>query len=466
MRSLLISLAFFVFIFIGFRLDKKCRKDVTAAAWLPLLWLIICSSRSVGQWISLSGPQSAADQYADAAVSGSLADQLVLSLLIICGCFILQKRQEVLRLINTNKLLIGFIVYLGITAFWSELGGASIRKWVRLVGNIVMAAVIVTEPQPLEAIKSLFRRATYFLIPMSVMWIKYFPELGVIYTKGGEKLWTGVAVYKNGLAQLVLVMTFSLGFVAVTAWRERSGIKQTTILYNTIILLMCLWLLKGHGNQHSASAVATLIIGMTIVISSRTAMIRGSFRHICLLAMLAIGFFLILEVAFGVTEFVVTSLGRDMTFTDRVPLWKTLLAWGNEKPLFGYGYESFWTGDRLILIPGFQEAHNGYLELFLDGGMLALLLFAALLIDVGGNIQHSGLKNYDLAVLRLSLFAMLLIANITESCFARQRDLLSFVFFIIAFKDLSRKVEDRTNVVVNAVSPGKPLYEKSRRRIR
>ena len=62
------------------------------------------------------------------------------------------------------------------------------------------------------------------------MWIKYFPEFGVIYTKGGEKLWTGVAVYKNGLAQLVLVMTFTLGFAAVTAWRERANIKQTTCL--------------------------------------------------------------------------------------------------------------------------------------------------------------------------------------------------------------------------------------------
>ena len=111
---------------------------------------------------------SAADQYADAAVSGSLADQLFLSLLIIWGGLIIYKRHEVLRLINANRLLIGFIVYLGITAFWSELGGASIRKWVRLVGNFIMAAVIVTEPEPLEAIKSLFRRATYFLIPLSV----------------------------------------------------------------------------------------------------------------------------------------------------------------------------------------------------------------------------------------------------------------------------------------------------------
>ena len=206
---------------------------------------------------------------------------------------------------------------------------------------------------------------------------------------------------------------------------------------------MCLWLLKGDGDQHSASAVATLIIGMAIVISSRTAVIKRNFRHICFLAILAIGLFLLLEFSLGVTEFVVTALGRDMTFTDRVPLWKNLLDWGFEKPFLGYGYETFWTGERLILIPGFQEAHNGYLELFLDGGMLALLLFTAVLTDVGRNIQRSGLNNYDLAVFRLSLFAIILVANITESCFARQRDLLSFVFFIIALKDQYRKLRTR-----------------------
>ena len=44
-----------------------------------------------------------------------------------------------------------FLVYLGITVLWSDISLVSARRWVRLAGNLSMAAVLMTEPEPLES---------------------------------------------------------------------------------------------------------------------------------------------------------------------------------------------------------------------------------------------------------------------------------------------------------------------------
>jgi hypothetical protein len=47
-------------------------------------------------------------------------------------------------------------------------------------------------------------------------------------------------------------------------------------------------------------------------------------------------------------------------------------------------------------------------------------------------IQRNGIYQYESAVFRLCFLMMILLANFTESSFARDRDLLTFVFYIIA----------------------------------
>ena len=39
-----------------------------------------------------------------------------------------------------------------------DIGAVSLRRWFRLVGHVVMAAVLVSEPSPIEAVRSVLRR--------------------------------------------------------------------------------------------------------------------------------------------------------------------------------------------------------------------------------------------------------------------------------------------------------------------
>jgi len=440
MSSTIAIVVFGGFILMGFAIEAQGRKKVTPAVWLPLFWMVICASRSIDQWLDLSlynTPLTEAE-YLEANLRGSLVDKIVLSTAIVWGIIITYKRREAaVGIFKNNKALLVFIIYLGITVLWSDISDVSFRRWVRLVGSFVMAAVLMTEPEPLQSVRSVFRRTAYLLIPLSVMLVKYFPQMGILYTMVGEKLWIGVALMKNGLGFLCFVMAFFLVWDMISTWGRKVEMNYSRVLFDAVVLVMSLWLLRGQERAHSSTAIGCLIVGMAILIGSRVPAMKRNFEKIGVLVILVTCVFLVLESTFGIVEVIVTGMGRNTTFTDRVPLWNTLMDLGLKTPLGGYGYGGFWTAERLAYIAekvnfSFNQGHNGYLEIFVEGGLVAIILLGVLLISVFKKIQRSGLSDYEYGVFRLSFFAMILLANVTESSFARERDLLTFVFFIIA----------------------------------
>jgi O-antigen ligase len=198
-------------------------------------------------------------------------------------------------------------------------------------------------------------------------------------------------------------------------------------------------LLRGPDGVNSSAAVGALFVGAGIVIGSRLPGRKAIFARSGTLVVIAVVTFAVLQSTLGIIEMIVASLGRNMTFTDRVPMWNKLVDIGLQSPFLGYGYSGFWTEDRVAAISAvagdFTQGHNGYLELFVEGGFVAIGLLLAMIVVVFRKIQRTDPAVVDFGILRLSLFVIVLLANITESAFARERDLLSFVFFVIAMND-------------------------------
>ena len=88
------------------------------------------------------------------------------------------------------------------------------------------------------------------------------------------------------------------------------------------------------------------------------------------------------DLIFGLHDQIIHFLGRNSSLTGRTEIWDILLHW-DINPVFGQGFESFWLGDRPDKIaqmePGLNinEAHNGYLETYLNIGLLGLAITAA-----------------------------------------------------------------------------------------
>lgn len=70
---------------------------------------------------------------------------------------------------------------------------------------------------------------------------------------------------------------------------------------------------------------------------------------------------------------------KSKSLTGRVPLWEELIDYSAERPLIGFGYEGFWTKDRIAAIMKsqnwtLQNAHNSYLEIILQLGLVGFVL--------------------------------------------------------------------------------------------
>ena len=81
------------------------------------------------------------------------------------------------------------------------------------------------------------------------------------------------------------------------------------------------------------------------------------------------------------------ALGRDPTFSGRTVIWSTLIRLA-PNAVVGAGFESFWLNrsaiEKLATATGGQvlnEAHNGYLEVYLELGWVGVGLIAVILID-------------------------------------------------------------------------------------
>jgi O-antigen ligase len=132
----------------------------------------------------------------------------------------------------------------------------------------------------------------------------------------------------------------------------------------------------------------------------------------------------------------ISATGRDSSFTGRVPLWQELIKMGGRTPLLGCGFSSFWldidrVGEiwrRVKQTP--NTAHNGYIEIFLDLGIVGLLTLLLLLVQTYKNIIGSYEDNPELGKLKLVLFAMIFFHNFTESTYGKPSTLLWLLFLL------------------------------------
>jgi hypothetical protein len=143
-----------------------------------------------------------------------------------------------------------------------------------LAGLLVMVLVVLTETNRTAAIKRLLARLGFILVPVSVLLIVYYPNLGRAYNVlEGHETYTGVATDKNMLGKLCLLLGLA------TIWRLRQIIcgaegrpSRNRMVAHSVVLAMILWLLWHAGSATSMAAFgfgAALILAMTTPVMSR-----------------------------------------------------------------------------------------------------------------------------------------------------------------------------------------------------
>ncbi len=429
--------------------EYRRKPTVSLALWVPQIWVLISASRPVYLWFY---PDPVALDDID-YLSGNPVDRNILSVLLVIGLIILLKRSvDWPSTFKKNIWLFLVFVLMGISIAWSDFPAVSFKRWIRSTGDLVMALLVLTENKPGEAIKTLIMRIGLLLLPLSVILIKYFPDIGVAYTIDGlMKMWTGVTTHKNELGVLSLICGVFLVWHMMTFWRT-SKIQYLQVL----LLLMVFWLLRGSTSSDSKTSILAFVLSCCLLVFLKLLAARPRLVGPMILAM-ALIFFFFNGLSQGLAnsslyDLILKAAGRDTTLTGRTDLWKELLGIAAENPFFGRGYGSFWIGNthnlwyKFIWLP--TQGHNGYIDVFLELGLVGFLFLIAAIMHAAKNILKELNTDYAHASLRLVFFLMILIHNYTESSFLRGSSFLWFIFLLFAANPPAVKKTVRETAVI------------------
>lgn len=361
-----------------------------------------------------------------------------IGLFLLAVPFFLLGARQTLTLLKAAAPLLAVYLWLALTVLWSDYPAITVR---RLIGEgLLLFVLFAVVPNSAGARQLLWSLVAALAAVILVNWISIalFPALteSPIGTRG-------IYTNKNTAGSVALVACVVLGgtcFVA-TDWRKRA-------------LLLVLWLLAVaflyKTESKTSLGVAILILAGFPIVYLLFTRSRASGVLIAVASVVGVALAVVLVAAFDLSrEWVLTAVFGDPTLTQRTTIWSALLQNLWERPILGVGWAAFWdVGNELnpINAPAnaffrdaalINTAHNGYIDMMLQAGiiglLLKLLLIARLIFVYAGLVVRPELPLQDrrtLAALMAVALAMI-VNNLTESMIFRAGDPFSFTFQMI-----------------------------------
>src|ERR1700733_5344494 len=156
--ALFLTLAFIVFLFAS---DFREKPNVTSALWLPFLWIVVSpGSRFLSQWLTIFGFPMGGVTVED----GSPVDAVFYLCVIVTGILVLQQRRVTfIKFIHNNRWLALFLAYCLLAILWSDFPYVSFKRWIKLLGDPIMALIVLSEPDVVVAVPCLMKRCAYLM---------------------------------------------------------------------------------------------------------------------------------------------------------------------------------------------------------------------------------------------------------------------------------------------------------------
>jgi O-antigen ligase len=345
-------------------------------------------------------------------------DRNVYLILIVAGVIVLlAQRRRVMGWVLSNPWLLVFIGYCAVSIAWSDYPDVAFKRWIKSLSQCLMVLIVLTDRESLAAIKQILTRASFILIPTSVLMIKYYPDMGRYYDPwSGTMFVSGVAPDKNMLGMTCMIFGLAAWWRVLGTWADRksSGLKLRLMAHFTIVA-MVLWLFQRADSKTSECCflMSASLMALSMFRSGRKRVVVHAMVIICVFGSLAVVFL-------SVGGSVLVALGRDATLTGRTEIWKSILPFAGN-PLLGTGFESFWLGERLRKIwalggnlYGINEAHDSYLHIFLTLGWIGVILLAALLVTGYRTVLVQLRLDPDKGRLGLGYFVAAIVYGYTE----------------------------------------------------
>lgn len=361
----------------------------------------------------------------DRELEGNPVNQIcgLITLLVPAWLFVRQRIFQRKSFYRDNQVMLFFLACLLMSVFWSYEPWLSFRRFVALLGVVFFAGYAVYN-YSLERLALIVGCTIGFLSLAGLAFALVSPEL-VFYGDGARAgAFRGVFGEKNAAARLNALAIILL----LPAMRQR---HRWALLAGCCALLAIALARSATGLVLACAGIASYWYFLTLIRlrlnRSRSTLITSTLVYLLICLTLYANYHLFLDL-----------LGRDSSLTDRTQIWALLTPSIHEELLRGYGFGAYWASsaaDFFLRRWGYiGNAHSGYLETLLNGGLIHLvaliLLFAAALHKHFHALQQRGAVSQHACA--LIIIGMFILANYVAYVVPNHRSGEFLVFCMLA----------------------------------
>lgn len=423
-----------IYILIVNKIVLEEKKAFSFSKIVPFLWFVFISTRSLDQWINPTG----IGEENFTLEEGNPLNRYTYFILLIFGVSILIKRHiKIDNYIRANRILFILYIYYLLSLIWSDFPFIAFKRWIKEIGNSIMILVILTDRSSISPIKELIWKFSIIFLPLSVVFIKFFPAYGRAYhIHSGEMFVTGVCTGRNQLGAMSLITGLYLIIEIINLHKDRVEIKnRLQFIFRLLTLIIGIILLFWAD---STTSIICFVIGMFVYVYYRICHFDKNKFNLTYLPLFVISIFVIILIFFN--RYIVSIIeltGSSLSFFDRTQNWPDFISMMGPNHLLGTGYDSYWLGSRFQYfankfwwVP--NQAHNGFIENYINTGYIGLSITILFLIDRFNQIMKNFNSQNKFALFQLAFFSLFLYYNITEAAM-RGLHIMWFSFLLFTF---------------------------------
>jgi exopolysaccharide production protein ExoQ len=319
--------------------------------------------------------------------TGSLADRVkgspldrvvVITLFAIALCVIWKHRPAAFACLRENWVIVAVVGFALFSTIWSDYPYLTFRRATQLaLVTAIAIAVAISAAGPRQA-HTLLYSWLIAVMALNLVMIAIWPSSS-ISGSGAQGIYTN----KNTAGQIAMI-TAIIGATWMISTRNVASVIVGII---GLMMAFTLLLLSSSKTSIGLTLVALVVVAvfpLSVVLGERFVLLIWFMGLVGILSL--IGLFVWND--FDLVGVLATAIA-DKSFTGRDALWAFAWKMANERPWGGYGYGAFWdvgeANDPLVRVdPGtwlgdvekgaINQAHNGYLELWLNIGLPATIV--------------------------------------------------------------------------------------------
>lgn len=439
-----------------FRHDRRVRNLDSGGIWLVLVWVVIHATRPVSLWFNASGGSISRDE--GSPVNAAIDLSLIVAVLVLLA----HRRLRWSQVIKENSWLFVFYLFWALSISWSDDSFITFKRVFRDFGSVLMVLVVLTEREPGDAIKAVCVRMAYMCVPLSIVLWKYFPGVGRSFT-GYDKsvqMVVGMTLHKNSLGMLVMIAALFLLWDLISRSRNISSADEKQRVAANILTLLMSWYLLLVVN--SATSFICALLGSVLLIVLLSPSFPSFRRRLEVYVLVGLAVVGILSVLVDVKGAFFQTLQRSDNLTTRTEMWPVLIEHQTDV-LIGPGFNMFWSEERLRRSPlpeeygHFVQAHNGYLETYLNGGVIGTTLLVIVLLSSYWRLRKRLPTGSSELCMKMVIIIVVVIHNWTEASFNKLGLLWFITLFGVMVYSRTRAKKSRASVYRNTAREMVPV---------